>query len=626
MLYIINIMNSLKQKFVRAVIFLCIAGAAHAVSYTKDDLLTAVKTNSSDDVRKILMKNSHLATLRYDAEDNSILMIAVKNDCSLKTIDMILKAGCDPAWKNYSGQTALMLACEKPKNKAAVEKILNFDALSKSAKAKRILQTDKNGKTAFDYAAGNPDSYAVISKFASDPATVAAAEPEPSEKKPAKTEKRKKQKSKKEQSAEPEQTKQPEQIELTELEPAKQIEQTAKPEKAEKNEVAAQPEKTAELEKIEPDRITDTPAELSKTENSGQHTEVLIPEPELIPGNTVTETASATAAPETSGTKPDTAEPAEQTEAPSAPVSSEPEPVYTAPGPDVPECATETELARDAAHPEPKPEQTQKETAAAPKTPEKNSGKTVQINPDIYIPKIDRYDRNAPEYLFDEFDFDTLSAAESENAPVAPVKNPDARDSVGRTRLMNAIMANDISQCRTLLASGADVHAADKDGWTPLMYACKYAKKTNIVNLLFTYNADITKVSSFNLSALQIAAAFCQSKDVLAAVLSKAQEKKVPLSDSFITAIKEERPAEIISQYLPFIPNVNVLHNGKTPLMYAAEYYESTDVIKLLLENGADPYIISPEKKNAFGYAKENTKIVRDSVYWSLNVSSSKKR
>ena len=27
------------------------------------------------------------------------------------------------------------------------------------------------------------------------------------------------------------------------------------------------------------------------------------------------------------------------------------------------------------------------------------------------------------------------------------------------------------------------------------------------------------------------------------------------------------------------------MYKGKTPLMYAAEYYESTDVIKLLLEN-----------------------------------------
>ena len=50
------------------------------------------------------------------------------------------------------------------------------------------------------------------------------------------------------------------------------------------------------------------------------------------------------------------------------------------------------------------------------------------------------------------------------------------------------------------------------------------------------------------------------------------------------------------------------------------------NIIKLLLEKGADPYIISSEKKNAFSYAKENSKLIHDSVYWSLNVSSSKKR
>ena len=83
---------------------------------------------------------------------------------------------------------------------------------------------------------------------------------------------------------------------------------------------------------------------------------------------------------------------------------------------------------------------------------------------------------------------------------------------------------------------------------------------------------------------------------------------------------------EIIKEYTKFIPNINFLKKGKTPLMYASEYYEQTDVIKFLLENGADPYIISSEKKNAFSYAKENAKIVKDSVYWSLNVSALNKR
>ena len=60
--------------------------------------------------------------------------------------------------------------------------------------------------------------------------------------------------------------------------------------------------------------------------------------------------------------------------------------------------------------------------------------------------------------------------------------------------------------------------------------------------------------------------------------------------------------------------------------MYSAQNYSDTSVIKLLLESGADPYIISSEKKNAFAYAKENNRIVHDSVYWSLNVSYTKKR
>ena len=158
------------------------------------------------------------------------------------------------------------------------------------------------------------------------------------------------------------------------------------------------------------------------------------------------------------------------------------------------------------------------------------------------------------------------------------------------------------------------------------MYACKYANNIEIIKLLIAFDANLNDKNLFNTSTLEIMATHCKNIEVLSFLLECAKNKKIDISNSFIMALKQERNVEIIKEYTKFIPNINFLKKGKTPLMYASEYYEQTDVIKFLLENGADPYIISSEKKNAFSYAKENAKIVKDSVYWSLNVSALNKR
>ena len=64
---------------------------------------------------------------------------------------------------------------------------------------------------------------------------------------------------------------------------------------------------------------------------------------------------------------------------------------------------------------------------------------------------------------------------------------------------------------------------------------------------------------------------------------------------------------------------LNRFHEGKTPLMYAAEFSTSTEIIKILLDNGAIPSIRNPIGKTAFDFAETNTLISHDETYWSLN-------
>ena len=64
---------------------------------------------------------------------------------------------------------------------------------------------------------------------------------------------------------------------------------------------------------------------------------------------------------------------------------------------------------------------------------------------------------------------------------------------------------------------------------------------------------------------------------------------------------------------------LNSFYNGKTPLMYAAQYCNSTSIIKKLLDNGAAVTIRAADGKTAFDYAKQNSSLPHDDTYWALN-------
>jgi hypothetical protein len=53
--------------------------------------------------------------------------------------------------------------------------------------------------------------------------------------------------------------------------------------------------------------------------------------------------------------------------------------------------------------------------------------------------------------------------------------------------------------------------------------------------------------------------------------------------------------------------------------MYAAQYCTSTTVIRRLLEYGASTTIRSADGKTAWDFAKQNTSLPHDDVYWALN-------
>lgn len=568
-----------------------------AFSYSKKDLYNAVRALNESHVSKILKVSPELSKLKFDADGNSILMIAIQYGCNDKIIDHILRAGCSPDLKNKNGQTPIMFACNYGTSKKTLKRLIEFNVFTSKGKINRILLKDKHGKNAFDYCADNKNLYDFLSTYTLDPATIKTEpistmpEPEP----PL------------EEQPEEDSVQEPEE-DLDILEDTEILEEAAEPEPAVSEAEISQDEVSVEeipesvKEEYEPEvELEPEPFLEPETEPVIEPVPAPVPEPEeVIPEPEVVSPEQEETAPEPEAV-PDQEE-IEET------ISVEPEP-------------------------EPEPETLPEEIQEEPETIEETSSE-AEITTPIEVPQIDYYNSKRPEYLFDEIETEYLLEDEDDDevlddireTKVRVIENPDALDNVGRTRLMNAIMENDDRVCYILLESGANPNAQDKDGWTPLMYACRYAQTSTVIQLLFEYGAKLDAKSNYQISVLQIAAAYSKNRKVLATVLEQAANLKLNLQDSFITALKEERSEEFIGEYLKYNLNLNSMYKGKTPLMYAAEYYESTDVIKLLLEKGADPYIISSEKKNAFSYAKENSKLIHDSVYWSLNVSSSKKR
>lgn len=572
-----------------------------AFSYSKKDLYNAVRALNESHVSKILKVSPELSKLKFDADGNSILMIAIQYGCNDKIIDHILRAGCSPDLKNKNGQTAIMFACNYGTSKKTLKRLIEFNVFTSKGKINRILLKDKHDKNAFDYCADNKNLYDFLSTYTLDPATIKtepiSTMPEP----------------------EPPLEEQPEEDSVQEPEEDLDIlEEAAEPEPAVSEAEISQDEVSVE-EIPKPVKEEDEPeVELEPEPFLEPETEPVIePVPAPVP-----EPKEVVSEPEEVVSEQEEVIP-EQEEVVSEPEETEPEP----------EAVPDQEEIEETISVEPEPEALPEEIQEEPETIEETSSE-AEITTPIEVPQIDYYNSKRPEYLFDEIETEYLLEDEDDDevlddireTKVRVIENPDALDNVGRTRLMNAIMENDDRVCYILLESGANPNAQDKDGWTPLMYACRYAQTSTVIQLLFEYGAKLDAKSNYQISVLQIAAAYSKNRKVLATVLEQAANLKLNLQDSFITALKEERSEEFIGEYLKYNLNLNSMYKGKTPLMYAAEYYESTDVIKLLLEKGADPYIISSEKKNAFSYAKENSKLIHDSVYWSLNVSSSKKR
>ena len=228
------------------------------------------------------------------------------------------------------------------------------------------------------------------------------------------------------------------------------------------------------------------------------------------------------------------------------------------------------------------------------------------------------------EFLHDYMIFDEPEVEQPNKDKSIILENPDETDSFGKTLLMKAAKAGNDWQISALLASGANVNLKDKDGWTALMYAVRYQESLNCVDLLLQAQADVKIKNKYGSSALMIASCYNNNPQIIKKLLSYYQMNDKEVLKSLVLLLSESQTSEYTSiaklnAFLDYSVSLNTFYEGKTPLMYACEFGNSTKIIKVLIENNAITSIRSTEGKTAYDYASENQSLTHDSNYWLLN-------
>ena len=266
-------------------------------------------------------------------------------------------------------------------------------------------------------------------------------------------------------------------------------------------------------------------------------------------------------------------------------------------------------------------ERKQKEKEAAEKAKQDEALKKALEN----VNKSQAINRYKKEYLQDYMKDEIAELPDDyETADTPLISNPNEKDTNGQTLLMKAAKAGNEWQLKLLIDSGADINLKDKDGWTALMYAVRYQESLSAVNLLVNANAEIKDTNKYDSSALLLAACYNNNPEILKKLLNYYSISEKDVLKAFTqllssTLIPEYVQLAKINIFLEKGIQLNTFYEGKTPLMYAAQYGTSTKVLKLLLDNGCITTVRSTEGKTAFEYASKNTKLKHDDYYWALN-------
>lgn len=216
----------------------------------------------------------------------------------------------------------------------------------------------------------------------------------------------------------------------------------------------------------------------------------------------------------------------------------------------------------------------------------------------------------------------------------------------GKNLLHLAVINRDISVVKFVISLGLDIDSVDEMGWTPLHCAVRSNENVDVVKLLVESGADIQAVTEDGktLCHLAVINSISMTKYVLSLGLdinSMDIEGLSPLhyvvgynENTEIVSLLIQSGADI---HMTTMNGINLLHsaamnnassvamvkyvldlgfdindkdnNGWTPLCYASRYSENVEIIKLLLESGADVKTVAIDGKSLLHLVAFNSEL-----------------
>lgn len=272
-------------------------------------------------------------------------------------------------------------------------------------------------------------------------------------------------------------------------------------------------------------------------------------------------------------------------------------------------------------------ERQEKERLNAPPPPTPPSPPPLVVeetapNTPLSLSNIEEVDPYRKMFLFDYLPKDSPKPSEEEIGKV--IASPNKADLQGRTLLMLAAKSGNNWEVQTLLNSGASVNLTDLDGWSALMYAVRYQDNIEVVDTLISHGAAVDVVNRYGIDLLTITVTYSNNPLIIRKIIENLNPSSTKLFDLFITILTQNASNPVTQEsklkiFIDMNVPINRFYNGKTPLMYAAIYAQSTSILRLFLDNGAIKSMKDPKGMTAYDYAQLNRYLAHDNTYWALN-------
>jgi ankyrin repeat protein len=227
----------------------------------------------------------------------------------------------------------------------------------------------------------------------------------------------------------------------------------------------------------------------------------------------------------------------------------------------------------------------------------------------------------------DLFELAGTGTPQDVQAVIASGADVNAQDRSGWTALMYAAARNpDPEVTAVLLGAGADVKARNKNGMTALLAASVTNPAPGVIGAIVRAGADVNAQDKDGASALMFAASAASTKQgmeviktLIDAGANARARNKANWTVLMYAAVRNEN-LEVFSAILNAGVEINAQEdkNGWTALMIAARGNQSPAVINLLLKAGADARVKDGAGTTAVDYVKANAKLKDTAAYQQL--------